>query len=808
MKERSSRPLSEVSGLTVGAVDASKLRADVQNETQVPEANSGLGIAKVVNIDYEELFVTLHTIVGTSQTFERVPIPMTFPGAGNRHFFGALPQIGDLCVVGWVPQNSSAPKKTQTPIILNWIIPGTWLGREWLTSCSVTVDECDTGTSRLQNMYGSAFGRIRHKLRHIQPGNIVASSAQGSDLVLDEGVTLANRRGNEFRLRDQDQAAVTRALQRFDALAGTRLYAGMVQRDATFLSPMMVSDGKEWDGPQQVISGNPVTEAELPDDETAPNGLLTPARIFRKNIQSAEKGFLGKSLLNPDPYIDPYVFLKNGGFITDTGYATNGTLPNAIYGGKPIFRVAAQSASNAVLDPKTPTLTEYRLEVTHTSNGILPVTEQTDMFDAERLPNRSDNTGEGQFPSNKPFIEWVLGSVVGNDPFSQKGRAQYGMPLTATIFDGIVPAPRLEAASIPLEGSPAAPTTMGDQLATLFHLTPPLALAGTETFWGVNKQGQFKASIGGDPKQNSAEINLTGGLKIAVGGDLTWLLGGHYSFTTTSRNSLDLKSEQGAVKIYGGGTTNDESATIERISGTNGGDTDRPSVDIEGRTNVWVKAEKKIFIKGDTIEGNASQINFIGNDGISLDGVKQINMSTDNLVSSVNGKCQESFSGPKYLLPTNLPLHDRSYTPMYPGMTCEKVTYNLGDREEEFRLGNHTTKVLVGNMTYTLLSGVWTVQAVSSTMTMGASGITGTATAGAVSLTATAGAASMTGQTSASLVATGGTATVRGTAGVYLGGPLSGPDSGPIICAGSLEVLTGLPYSTWGLGAKSHIIGA
>jgi hypothetical protein len=807
-------------GLTGARIDSTNLGGTTEGEARVsaeraaktvekirPESNWGLGVARVINLDYEEFFVSLQTITGVTQTYDRVPVPMTFPGAGARHFFGAMPELGDLCVVGWMPQESAAPNKTQTPVILSWLVPGVWVGREWVTTSELPVEEADVGTPRLQGMFGKAFPRIRHKLRHIQPGNIVASSSQGSDLVLDEGVMLANRRGNEIRLRDQDQAVVTRALQRFDALAGTRIYAGMVQRDATYLAPAMVSDGQEWDGPLQTINGNPVTDFQLPADPTSFQGFLSPARILRKKAQSAEKGYQGRTLLDLDEYLDPYVFLKNGGYINDQGYIIGDIFSDAIYGGKSFYRVANQTLSNAVLDPQAPTLTEYRIEVTHTTDGTLPVTEQTDMFDAERLPKRSDNTGDGQFPTNRPFIEWVLGSVVGNDPFSQDGKDKYGMPLVATIFDGNVPSPRIDAADIAYAGSTVSPTPVAEQLATLFHLIPPLAKSGTDTFWGVNKQGQVRASIGGDPKENSAEINLTGNMKVAVGGDLTWIIGGHQRFVTPSPHSLDLEAQQGCVRIYGGGTTDGPDATIARLSGTNQGDASLPAVDIEARTNIWVKAEKQVFLKGQTIYGNASRVDFGATDGISLNGTNQIDMTTDNLITTVNAKCQQSFAGPKYGLPTNLPLHERSYTPLLPGMTCEKIYYNLGDREEEFKFGNHTTTVYVGNMSYSLLAGTWKVQAISSTLTMDASGITGVASAGVVSLTASAGAATMTGSTSASLVATGGTANVRGSSGVYLGGPISGPDFGSILASGSLDPLTGLPFSTWGIGAKSFNIG-
>jgi hypothetical protein len=171
----------------------------------------------------------------------------------------------------------------------------------------------------------------------------------------------------------------------------------------------------------------------------------------------------------------------------------------------------------------------------------------------------------------------------------------------------------------------------------------------------------------------------------------------------------------------------------------------------------------------------------------------------------VNGKCQQSFSGPKYLLPSNGPLHERTYAPMYPGMTCEKVKYVMGDREEKFNLGSHKTQVLISNLTYETDLGTWKARAIGSSLEMGASGIKGTALAGMVSLTASSGSASMTGMTSANLIASGGQAMVRGSTGVYLGGPVS--EIGSILVSGSREPFTNLPYLTWGLGAKAFNIG-
>lgn len=798
--------LAQLATLKPADIKISQMGAVARKEAMNPDANYGLGLAKVINIDYAEFYVTLRTLGGTSQQFDRIPIPLTFPGAGNRHFFGAMPCVGDYCVVGWLPHTASSANGggTKTPIILTWLIPGTRAGMDWITTSEFERDEFDQAVPTNQQFTEASHNFVRHKLRHIQPGNIVGSSAQGSDIVLDESVTLANRRGNEFRLRDQDQAAITRALQEFHALAGARIYAGMVQRDASLLPTSMVSDGYQWDVSLQAPNGTPATTN--PTDPSAPNGFLTPARMFAKGIpDDISKGPLGRSLFGTDPYLDPYRFLKSGGFINEAGFAQGNYRSDAVYGGKPIFRVAREGADNATIDPDAPTLTEYRLEVTHTSDGRLPVTEQTDMFDAERLPGQDPGTPTGgALPSNVPFIEWVLGSVVGNDPYSEDGRRKYGLPLKATIFDGNNINPRLDPAVI----NGPSPTPLKDHLATMFRFRPPLAEGGPETFWGVDKQGRFKGSIGGDPKGNSVELALTGGLKLAVGGAFEWLGDGHFGIGTKGPNSIGLRAEAGPVTIYGGGGLKDASTVVSNLSGTGRGADDLPSVDIQGKTNVRVQAQKQLVLKGAELALDASRIDLTGQDTIALNGVKQVGVSTENFQVSVSGKCSESFAGPKYLLPTSGPLHERTYTPAYPGLVCERVSYTWGDREEKFNLGSHKTEILVGNMLYSTKLGTWTAQSVNNSLEVSPSGVKAIATLGAVSISAVAGSVSISGSTGVTISATTGSAIVRGGTGVSLSAPVVGTEFGSIITSGSRDPLSNLPFSTFGMGAPGHRVVA
>jgi len=668
------------------------------------------------------------------------------------------------------------------------------------------AEEFDQGAPRERVGAGGVYDRIRHKLRHMQPGNVLATSSQGSDLFLDEGVLLTNRRGNEFRLRDQDQAAVTRALQRFDALAGVRVYAGMVQRDAATLYPTMVSDGNIWDGTIQAPFGEPLSASSLPADPNNPEGFLTPAKILQKKRLPSESGYIGRDLLGLDARLDPFTFLRQGGYIDETGFVVPGNpTSDVIYGGKPIFRVASQSKENAA-GSDTATLTEYRLDLTHTSDGRLPVTEQTDLFDAERLPDQDPENPTPGLPKNMPFIEWVLGSVVGNDAFSEQGRTMYGVPVKAVIFDGDTAQPHLEPANIVTQASGVSPTPMKDQAATLFRILPPTEKELPATFWSVNKQGQLRAAISGPSNENSVEAFLYGGLKLGIGGKVQLLLDGHTELGTKSKSSLLLKAYEGVVHVYGGGPAKDQSAGVERTLGR--GEEYLPSVIVEARTSALVKAEKTVFLKGETIDSNATNVQLTAQDSIILNGTKSIGMTTESLQKTVNGKEAESWSGPKMLLPTNGPLHERTYTPSFPGLVAERVTYVSGDREEEFRLGKHTTTVLVGSMSYEVRLGTWEAKAVSSSLKLGSTGISGNAGTGTVTLKASAGAASMTGTTGVTVEATAGRATVRGASGVYLGGPITGPDQGPVICSGSLDPLTGMPFSSFGMGAKNHIVGA
>jgi hypothetical protein len=493
----------------------------------------------------------------------------------------------------------------------------------------------------------------------------------------------------------------------------------------------------------------------------------------------------------PPAHLDPYTFLRSGGFIDERGFAVDSRhIPDAVAAGKSIYRVGT-GRGNAALTPGTPTLTEFNLEIDHTSDGTLPVTEQTDGFDADRLPNTDPDAPDRQ--GRAPFIQFTLGSVVGNDPFTRAGRAAYGLPLTTRIFDptgGL--SPTITPIVIVPEGTPGG-TPIGDHAATLFKLTP---LGGrlAPTWWSLNKKGQMRVNISGPTNEHSLDVAVAGGIRLASGGGLQLLLQGGLHFGTISRDSVRLTSSQGPVVIYGGGPDRE-------------GPQDAPSVDIQARTNLQLRAARAATLQAHTIEMDARQTLVQGQDNLTLRSARALSCEAEEVRIISTGKRTEVFSGPKNLLPTNGAVHERLYAPILPGVVAEEVTYAQGDREELFLLGNHTTSSLIGNLTYETELGSFEARALQNRLTIDPSGLTGTATTGNVSLQAVSGAASLRATVGVLVEASAGGVALRSSTGIYLGAPITGPDLGPILTAGSLEPFTGLPFGTWGLGARNHLVG-
>lgn len=772
-------------------------------------AQLAFSVARVKEVQYEELKCTLVILTGESDIFEYTGVDLTLPGGGRRHFFGAMPERGDLCLVGWAARESSGTASVKTPIIIGWVPPAPWMGHEWLPFSRFGPGE-GMDTPKERAIATGLAERVRFKLRHIGPGDILASSSSGSDLVLDRSVLLTNRRGSELRLRDEDSAFIVRSIVEFHAQAGTRVYSGPVQREARMLPSALFSDGVYWDSPipQIDLESKPVPASRFGPSPSAA-GFLTPGQIFARDSGYTPSDFEVETGTTLSNRLDPFDFLQWGTFVNTEGFRLEGrTTPNVVYGGKALYRVGVlpggdlpvREVANAVAssfeeNPVPESLSEYRIEVTHSSRGLLPVTEQTDGFDAERLPSQVPTAGNPLGGSNSPFVEWVLGSVVGNDAFSLTGRDLYGIPLQPVVFDS--------GGSVSPGLASGINSRLRDHAATLLKVTPAFG-PGPASFVCFTKDARLKAYLAGPG--TSGEIALRGALQVASGGGIGITSGGGVAITAApgpGNVGVSLTSAAGGVSIFGGGTIAGASAAADAApSSASGGFA--PSVLIHGTSNVTIKAEGQIVLNSPRMAiTNATQLDLRAQSALSMSSGQRASLSAQQVALSASGSMQVQVSGPADANPANGASHSFQInaTPATgnAGGATDSYTCTYGDRVEEFTIqGSHTTTLTVGNFVYETLQGRWTAKTGTNEMSLDSiSGHDMTLAVGDSSTTVVVGSHSLNAQQNVSLRAITGSMTLAGTTGVKLVSP--GAPNGGILCGSDLEPMTGIPYSALGL---------
>lgn len=784
--------------------DVSALHKVSSRDPSTGPAAFGLSIARVVRVDYAKHQLALQIMTGERDIFDWTEIPSTCAAAGNRHFIGAMPEPGDVCVVGYLATDN------REPVILTWLPTGTAAGMEWLPVQDFLPSEVDVNP-KVQAHFEGIYGRYRPKQAPVRPGCLFLSSSQGSDIHLDENVLISNRRANEIRLRDADQAIVFRSMQQFHAMGGARIYGGMVQRDAQFLPRRMLSDGTNWAAKtQQDENGDPIMFTNL-GSSAVPEDQLTPHPVFFRSDPSSP---FADSGIRIQDNVDPYSFLSRGLFIGPDGVALDSAKiqSSAEYAGKPIFRVAIDPDPASGADPsngmlaqegsESDTLTEYRIELDHAWDGTLPVTEQTDNFDADRLP--SDSVQGTAMSSAGPFIEWVLGSVVGNNPFTTRGAELYGLPLMPIIFDGDRIDPRLESGI----GSP-----LGEHAASLFKVMSPVDDPSRipPMFVTTTKDGRVKGFLSGPQNENSLELAANGGMRFQSNGPMVFDAA---NITLKFRNATPLEnwafaldSDTGAILIRGNAPTTRGSFS-SRTTNSDLNENQLPAVAIESPSgNIQVTAGRVTKISG----ANAVQIT--DTDNIQFISKKTLDVYADGHTVSVNtmkkavqGREDNLYGGPKNFSPTNAPLRITRFTatPLtgHAGGDTDEYRMVFGNRDERFRVGDHSTTVLVGNQTYECRLGTITHRALANSITIDSStGISATSVT-TTTMTSTL-ATSITALASLTLKAQTGVAKLSGIS-TTLGGT---GKVGRIVSSADRDPLTGLLYSVLGLGSAGHRIG-
>ena len=763
--------------------------------------NFPIRYGKVTRVDPKRMVVDLVLISQTNVDFTNVPI--TFPGAGARHFFGAMPEVGDICLIGQQPAESGRSKR---PVILGWYVPSTQAGYDWLNVRSHGPDELDLTPKQKVALDGIASER-RHKLRQMEAGNVVASSSQGADLLLTESATLTNRRGNEVVLRDQDQALVVRSLQQFHAGAGFRTYSGMVQRDANLLPTQVVKDSVDWTSDRQVDGEEaPLDVADLDENEDA--GSPQYPSVF--------SGLITTEATDPTEALRRGLFLDlDGNFIVDP--SNDGA---SVYGGKKVVRVAADMSGNATARPGVETFSEYRVEVAHTSTGILPVTEQTDGIDIDRLlttpPSTDDEaTGGNQLGTtdptllspNSPMVEFVLGTAVGND-YTYKPE-EYGLPLVAKITTESGERQTVVRAYDPKSD------TLQDQLAFLIRSRDPED-PSKESFVALTKGGAWLTSFQGQGSKVSQENLRTGKVsfygKDADGQSRVLNASGAVSIKSlagrpTDNVGVEIKSDRGAVSIYGGGPNSEGAA--DGSSNDNSPSNNKMALKMESANGAQLQAAEQVKITAPEINLTENKITNVSPSGsFNVNSGDAISMSSKSLGMTINGKAEYTFGGPLDGLPTNGATRSTSFVGNPAtgalGGPVDEYSVVYGGREETFTLGKSETTVTVGSFNVSTMTAPVSLPSVGpgagfslanglplldNSVSGGVTSVEVTANSGQASLKATKGPVTVSG-TAAATIQSGLSATIRAPfVHVFAAGPLGG-----VLTDGCIDGLTGLPF--------------
>jgi hypothetical protein len=431
----------------------------------------GMKVGLITRVDEINLKADVKILTGGGDRFE---IDLTQAMAGPRSFWGGVPEVNSLVIIGYRRKH----KQLYEAMILGYIPVG---NRSGLRFDPFSPENPSAVASSDKALYDAVYGpMIRYKRLKLQPGDVGGMSASGAELALSKDVRMCNRAGDLIELRDSERTLVMQATHRVEAEAGVHRWSGPTRRGAFWL-------------PGDIFGKDGVT-------------LKTEAdRYFgRDDLQNAGPGSPGSATK----------FANSSGKVLDAFNDANEFPPVTYSNGKRTFYTATEPAVNFE-DPKgaADAFTEHRLEMYHTTDASTDVLGEIDGFQMDR---------------RVIFIEQVFGSIVGNDAFSGMGQRQYGRLLKPKIFDawgqlGPGKFSMEEVPRTPLEGDDESKSTAG---AYLMRIRSPLGTTEDDSFAvAVSKQGKLFVNLPGSriekyadaAKNVSAEINAEGGIKARIG---------------------------------------------------------------------------------------------------------------------------------------------------------------------------------------------------------------------------------------------------------------------------------------------------
>ena len=444
-----------------------------------PDAKKYLWAGRILHVDTETMCCSI-SLSTASGEFHDIPLPAS-GGGGPRSWAGVVPEPGTSVVVAWKQVGS----RTHQPVIVQILTSGVYAAREYEPFSTVPPEYATEALDlypELEDDPHYNLDVVRLKLRKMYPGDFLASSSGGSDILLDRNVSLSNRSGNEFVLRDSDQTSVHQTINEFTSNAAGYYHRGLIKRNAfSFL--------------QDLFPFNLDTLGGTPYD-------VDPIKLFNQQV----------------PHTSPaFDILRNFGLIDENGKKTFSIQDGLVEypyvvtsDGQRINYITTGENTNG-LDSHPFAYVEDRKELRHYSNGIMSVTEEGDGFQID---------GEKEL-----FIEDVHGTVVGNDFSSDAGRKLYKKILKMKLFSDPnqmdpSPGPVLE----PMDNVQDHHLLDSKALARFYRIMSPTN--SNQFAFGVDKEGRtfvhIPASQTGDTpdeRGKSLDLNIAGLVKAVIGKD-------------------------------------------------------------------------------------------------------------------------------------------------------------------------------------------------------------------------------------------------------------------------------------------------
>lgn len=477
---------------------------DKPEKTNMPgrkgESRFSLRLAEVVRVDYEHMNCDLK-FLHTSVPAREVPITSAF--WSRRGFLGAMPEKGAIAVCGFADVHQGQGVR---PYILSFLPNGfrTALRYHPFNATEREAEEvADKSIEELQKELEDIYSPIRHKFRKLYPGDIYATSSKGSELLMDRGVHIFDREGQELWMRPDDHAFILNAMDLDLRTASSRRASGRVVRSDLFL-------------PTDVLNGASTVDEDHP--------------LFGE--------------------------LRDAGLIDESGAPVEdvGSIPS--YTTSSGREVGIITRGGVAPDDRTAeAYTEDRFQLTEYTDQIMQTGGGPD-YDADRLGSES---------AFDTFIERVYGTVVGADAYSLSGRSRYGKVLKPSLFssrDASSGTPRLDVLDRERDrGSSAAaaflyrmkrPDDRGelfvshDKEGRIYMSVPASTSRGSGNGAGRSMDAEFrgavKTTMGADRSRNeSLDMTTEGGWNATIGA----LAGSNRSIDASTAGGIHVEVDRG-----------------------------------------------------------------------------------------------------------------------------------------------------------------------------------------------------------------------------------------------------------------------